>query len=380
MRKSEIYLWGFPKSDLLNWPSDLNPIPVVELPQAGPVVVHAKAVRAFQDRLASLSAGRLPDAVLYLPDGVQPPQDAWAYFDAVVRAGDWDSLRALAACPRQYRMAEMAEELPAAFLAGMDRPIGAYRPTELPLPEQVRIHLRECATCRQAFDQAVEDRQRWRRLLLCPTAEQLAAFVRGATEPWVTEHVRACRFCQAGLRALQRELATVWMPLPLDRLGQQAIAALKAAFEPSWQRAVEVLATLMRGCEKAGLQPALASVDTSATKTAVRVRREAAGQRRWDLAEMVEQLSSKGGLRLTRPPRYLTVNWDAQNETVCFADLHDQTSRPLQAFRLEVCRGEDVLWRGESQAGRLLIPLAALSQALEAGADQVVIRALAEPE
>ena len=38
-------------------------------------------------------------------------------------------------------------------------------------------------------------------------------------------------------------------------------------------------------------------------------------------------------------------------------------------------KGEEALWQGESEAGSLSIPLADLTEALEAGADQLVILA-----
>jgi hypothetical protein len=61
---------------------------------------------------ASQASGRLPEAVLYVPKGKEPPPEAAVYFDAVVREGEEARLAELLSCPLRLSMEEWVEELP----------------------------------------------------------------------------------------------------------------------------------------------------------------------------------------------------------------------------------------------------------------------------
>jgi len=364
----KIYLWGFEDPELKAWPQDLQPVLSTDWPPDAPVVVHGRAIERFQtEALAHRSRdGRLPAAILYLPADSQPPAGAWAYFDATVQEGDWDALRRLLACPRLIEAEEAAEDLSAAFLAELARPISQLRPEELPLPAELRKHLATCSACRQAFDRAVEARVRWRRQLFCPAVEQLTAYVRGAADPRVTEHVSTCRFCQAEVSALQRQPASVWLELELRRLAEQARDRVVEATRFFGQTGAEALARLVNALQGAGLTPAGAHV-----------RRLAVGSQHhsWSLDGLLAQLRSEGGLCLARTPRELKLSWDEAAQALCLSSLREEKQQTIEDFRIEVRKGEVVLWQGESEAGSLSIPLADLTEALEAGADQLVILA-----
>lgn len=371
MNVKKVYLWGFEDQELRAWPPDLQPVRSPRWPQDGPVVVHSRAVEAFQaEALAHpLPDGRLPEAVLYLPTGSQPPAEAWAFFDATMQEKDWDALRRLLLCPRLYEMEEMAEELPASFLADLVRPVRQLRAEKLPLPTEAREHLASCGVCRQAFDRAVEARLRLRRQLLCPSAEQLMAYLRGEPDFQVAEHLRMCRLCQAEVSVLQRTLAPAWLKLTLTRLSEEIWTRLAEVTHSYGQKGTEALAVLMNGLRRAGMVPAGARIG----------RVIAGGQQQWALDTLLELLRSEGGLQLARTPRELRLFWDAEAQAICLDSLSAGGSRAVEAFRVEICKGEVVLWQGDSQEGRLAIPVADLTRALEEGAEQLVIRAYQEP-
>jgi len=152
----KIYAVGFRKRPEA-WPSewDFRPLPRARPPE-GPIVVHLSALKRFirfaQRMAASQASGRLPEAVLYVPKGKEPPPEAAVYFDAVVREGEEARLAELLSCPLRLSMDEWVEELPleAVFTQGPE-PWKYGR-----LPEAVRQHLEACKSCREAFREALE--------------------------------------------------------------------------------------------------------------------------------------------------------------------------------------------------------------------------------
>jgi len=81
---------------------------------------------------------------------------------------------------------------------------------------------------------------------------------------------------------------------------------------------------------------------------------------------------------LLRPYRDLTIGWDQQRQALWLDRLHGAGRRGVDQFRVEMCRGEEVLWEADSHQGRVWMPLSELEQALQSGADQMVIRAWEE--
>ncbi len=378
MNVKKVFLWGFDEYDLRTWPADLVPASTPGWPPEGPVVVHSRALEAFQAEVLAhpLPDGRLPQAILYLPASGQPPAEAWGYFDAAVHEGEWDTLRGLLACPRLFEMEEAVEDMPTSFLAELARPVRQLRPEELPLPQEMREHLAICGACRHVFDRAAETRLRWRRQLLCPSLERLAAYVRGTADPQVTEHLRTCRSCQAEASVLRWELAPAWelppawLELPLSRLLEGTRAELARVAQFFGRQGAEALAVLIRGLQGAGLVPAGAQVR--------RVTANAQGQPQ-PLVGLLEQLRSEGDLYLARAPRELRLSWDAEAQALRLDSLSEGGEHPIEAFRVQISKGEEVLWQGDSREGQLTIPLSDLTRVLEQGADKLVVLAYQEP-
>jgi len=356
-----VHTWGFDRAPEVIWPPDLQPIPLGPEPwPEGPVVVHAADAQAFAAAAAArpLPNGRLPEAILYRPPGIVVDAETDGYFDAEVLAEDWDALRRLLACPQQIVQAELAEELPLRFLQELDRPIAEVATAELPLAAAARAHLAECAVCRLAFDRAVEERLRQRRLLLCPDTGRLAAYARGAPDAQVQKHLLTCRACQAEVAVLSerpRPTAQPWLNIPL---------LPPPAMEPGQPTIFVILAALVQGAARGQLT-------VSGARLTRRGGREALSAS--EVAEALAQIGRQGQIKLVRPHRDLVVGWDAEEQAIWLGRLHGAGMRSVAAFRVEVRRGEQVLWQGESHEGRTTIPIAALEEALHAGADQVVI-------
>lgn len=246
----KIYAVGFRKRPEA-WPSewDFRPLPRTHPPE-GPIVVHLSALKRFirfaQRMAASQASGRLPEAVLYVPKGKEPPPEAAVYFDAVVREGEEARLAELLSCPLRLSMDEWVEELPLEAVFTPE-PWKYGR-----LPEAVRQHLGACKSCREAFREALEARRRFHRAF-CPDAWVLAAYARGESSEEVKAwepHLSRCPACRVEVRVLQRTEAPepVWKrvwekvaaylgipssPLPIGiGLGDLAGAVLRS--EPAW--------------------------------------------------------------------------------------------------------------------------------------------------
>lgn len=379
MNKQEVPVWGFEEEETRDWPPDLEPVPVPHPPGEGPVVVHGRAARRFREEAERhrRADGRLPEAVLYLPRGSEAPPEAWAYFDTTVAEGDWDALREILACPRRFEMVEMADELPASFLQELDRPVEDVPVADLPLPAQVREHLATCTACREAFHEAVWDRLWLRHQLLCPDVDRLAAYARGTPDPQVAEHLKVCRACQAQVAVLRRVLTPrrewVTIPLPavagevLDRVvatAREQATALAEQGEEIVRGVAEGLARLVDGAGQAGLVPA---------GTWTRARGVSGSLQQGEITSLLAHAARGNPVLLFGPRQDLTLGWDREREAVWLGHLHAAGREAVPTFRVELRRGEEVLWSGESEAERVAIPLVAFTRALEAGADRVVI-------
>lgn len=389
MKTHKIYVWGFEEDELLAWPNDLQPIPISEWPVAGPLLVHVRAAQAFLTKalLHPLPDGRLPDAMLYLPNHVPMPEGSWGYFDATVQEDAWQDLRILTECPEQFRMSDMAEELPISFFDGLVQPVDRLPAAEIPLPRDVRAHLAACDGCRESFDRAVEVRLRWRRQLRCPAVNQLADLVRGITDDQLEQHLAHCRFCQAEVAVLRLELlprqqsVIPWLSLTLS--DPKALPnGLSEVHTGLWQVGLEIaklLALLLNGAQHAGLQPDPVPVrQTRSIGGGARVRRVAARSHpvgSAELAQQIVQLQTEAGLVLTRPRRDLTLHWEAETAMICLCNLHGDDATAIDTFRVEIQKATTTLWAGDSTEARLCIPLSALVTALEQGADRLLIQA-----
>lgn len=372
MEKQTVYLWGFRDEDVQQWPeaftSDVELVFTTDVPLGAPVVVHGAAAERFQTVAMPQASpdGRLPDAILYLPHGMEAPSGAWTYFDATVHEGDWDTLRALLACPQQFQMAEMADELPVAFLKQLTQPVEALAPADLPLPEEVQHHLRACRTCWGALSTSLAARLRLRHQLLCPSVERLAAYIRGTADVQVERHLAEdCRICRAQAAVLRKELAPRWQTVPL----LPAATEILAGVAHDLQQLLRPLVVLINGCFAQQMHPAGAWT---------RARGASGVLEAVELPSLLQSVQQGKSIMLLRPHRDLTIGWDQQRQALWLDRLHGAGRRRVDQFRVEMCRGEEVLWEADSHQGRVWMPLPELEQALQSGADQMVIRAWEE--
>jgi hypothetical protein len=339
------------------WPADLAPVVTSKLPAAGSLVVHARALPAFQDEALAGSAGGapLPNAVLFLPAGATEPPDAWLFFDAVVREPDWDALRLALSCPRRPAMAELADELPAAFLSGLRQPIAELPLAHLPLPPAGRDHLATCAACRQAFDAAVDSRLRWRRRL-CPPPADLAAHAGGATDEAIARHLATCAACQAEVAALQPQPAPPVVRVPLVPLSQDVLETI-AGLSRQWAAA---LGMLVNGCLGAGLVPAGARTR----------HRSPAGQRDTStLSHLLAEMAHGQPLLLVSADQELFFAWDAAGQSLHVEMVSPGDGAAVETLQATLRLGDRVLWAAPGITGAGVdIPLSALQAALENGA------------
>jgi hypothetical protein len=346
MEKQQVYVWGFDAEAMAGplWPQDLEPVPVTTWPHDAPVVVHAQAAAAFQ--AAALQHpwpdGRLPEAILYLPRGEGIPATAWGFFDTTVQAGDWPTLRRLLEDPQQFRMAEMADELPAAFLEGLEGPVDELPADAFPLPAAVRQHLAQHRLARAAFNRALADRLRLRR--------QLEGLIR-------TPHPAAMPGPIAA-----REPAPVWLAVPLRSMWAVA-TGLTRTMDTMWQ----VLTPVLVGCLQQNLHP----VGAEATRSGGRARARST----LDVRALLERLQQGQEVQLLRPHRELTIAPDRTGQAVLIRELYGTGEVGIEAFQVQIRQETRVLWEAHSAQGTVRIPLAVLEQALQNGADEFVILA-----
>lgn len=228
----DVLVYGFEKEELNTWPADLH---AVSLPQLDhlpgtPLVVHARAFEAFREEALKLGArfGRMPGAILYLPPGMEIPQEAWSYVDAVAEAEDWETLRELLRCPRRFESAEWTEEIPGDRLFVLPDPPSVEEIRTLPLPAEVLEHLISCGTCQEAFTEALRVRRRMARML-CPSPARLRTYLEGMGERWIGRHLERCAICRSEAEALFFALS-----LPVDALRQIAGDPERPLFLREW--------------------------------------------------------------------------------------------------------------------------------------------------
>ena len=379
MTAGKVHLWGFRNDEVRLFPTDVDLAFKESWTGTGLLMVHVRAIDTFLSEVHKFRSpdGRLPDAILYLPKGMDPPKGAWAYFDAIVREGDWQAIRDLARCPRQFLMAEMVEDLPATLFFNADQPITSIPLRELPLPQTVLDHLEVCDTCREQFNHVLEKRIRWRRQLFCPDVATLATYAQGMATPHVQKHLESCPMCRAELAILQGEMARVWV-LPLQSLAVDVMQVLAKTADSSFQAGVKAIGTIVDALLRAGLQPVPALIASADSDRGSRVRRVSVGPRRLRVAAVLERLWAEKSLRMSHNQWDLSLTWDPEAQTLSIEHQSNESFDSEGNLRIEVRRGDEELWSGIGHGGRLRVPVAALSEAFEAGADQLLLRMVDE--
>ncbi|MEL6615769.1 MAG: hypothetical protein AAFQ43_08530, partial [Bacteroidota bacterium] len=95
-----VQLW--PGTDPSGWTERYDVEVADELPYRGPLVVGLDVYPSFQ--AAAAESSRLPETLLVLPEGAEPPPSAVDLIDATATERDWDSIEvALHALARPSR-------------------------------------------------------------------------------------------------------------------------------------------------------------------------------------------------------------------------------------------------------------------------------------
>jgi hypothetical protein len=196
---STIAVFGFPAALPPDWPPDLKPVPQWVLPAAGPLLVHSAAAQRFMVLSAALAARNIVQtAILYLARGSEAAAEDWRYFDETVDEGDWAALAALVACPRRFDAELWAQDVSVDALIGEAGRGGAPAMSRAGLRRagvhsDAAAHLLGCATCRDSFRLALDERLAVYYWLTCPPPERLCA---SGSDEWVEAHLKHCEACR----------------------------------------------------------------------------------------------------------------------------------------------------------------------------------------
>ena len=125
----------------------------------------SRAIRKFQ-KMARKN-GRLPEAVLYIPKGMEVPPEAYTYFDAVVREGEERLLKEFLKCPYRLTIDEWVEELPRVVDVRKKKP---WKNGKIPL--YIQKHIDGCKLCRKAFRRALRKKQELDMLLFLTNVDK----------------------------------------------------------------------------------------------------------------------------------------------------------------------------------------------------------------
>jgi hypothetical protein len=175
----QIYLWGFTKTAMPDWPPDLEPVLTTAWPAEAwtsdipAVVVDSGAAERFQAAVAALlpPRERLPSAILYLRHAAVVAAEVSSSFVATVDEADWETLRALLADPARFELAALAHTIPMAWLEACARPLAELQPKDLPLQPAVRHTLERNRAGWSAFLDTLAERRWLRQQLTRPQEE-----------------------------------------------------------------------------------------------------------------------------------------------------------------------------------------------------------------
>lgn len=212
----EVRVFGFEDAELQRWPEDYGlrpynvpPKDMLCLPEDEPLVVHAR--RGAEATWILETVGKGNDVILYVPQGQDVPQGA--YYEAKITDAELPALRGLLAHPEQFRVRELAEDVPLRLLA---RPVETIDLGELGLPEQASGHLSDCCICQRALREALQDRVRLYQKMFCPSPGVLIVYVLEGSDATglLRTHIDGCHLCGPQVRALRESFIS-----PRQRIG-----------------------------------------------------------------------------------------------------------------------------------------------------------------
>lgn len=201
----DVSVFGFEEAELARWPEDyglrpsnLTPEEMLNLPDDEPLVVHARQGVEATNALETADKGN--DVILYLPEGQDVPQGV--YYEARIADAGLPALSGMLAHPEQFRMRELAEDVPLRLLA---RAIETIDLGELGLPEQASKHLSDCRICQRALREALQDKVLFYQKMFCPNPGMLivCALEGGDGAGSLRAHIDSCPLCGPQLQALR---------------------------------------------------------------------------------------------------------------------------------------------------------------------------------
>ncbi|HEX9987209.1 MAG TPA: hypothetical protein VGE45_01880 [Chloroflexia bacterium] len=201
----DVQVFGFEDAELARWPEDYGLRPnnltleeMLHLPDDEPLIIHVRlgveATRTLE------TAGSENDVILYVPQGQDVPRGA--YYEARITDAGLPALRGMLAHPEQFRMRELAEDVPLGLLA---RAIETIDLGELGLPEQASRHLSGCRICQRALREALQDKVLLYQKMFCPSPGMLIVYsLEGSDgEGSLRTHIDSCPLCGPQLSALR---------------------------------------------------------------------------------------------------------------------------------------------------------------------------------
>ena len=184
MKRTQVYVWGFPENELANWPDDLLPVPVdlKTWPQDAPVLIHSNSWHIFQQHASSNRSVASAAAVLYLSGITSESEEAWAFFDDIIHDGNWDKINFIAKYPRLFEVQQWASALRADQLDDViNLPEKKWDTNDWPIPEAVKALLDD-SVYRDVFIQAANWHDNIRSHFTPYSEAQLIEYIKGRTD------------------------------------------------------------------------------------------------------------------------------------------------------------------------------------------------------
>lgn len=365
MKPLDVYVWQFGEEKLVELPDFFRVVPVslADLPVDAPLLVPVTQWQSFADAIAAETVNPLPDAILYLQRDIEDSDEAASYFDAVIREGDWETLRRYAQHPQQFRLAEQASQLSKRLLDRLPHPLTRDDVRRLPLPEDVRRLLRNDDVYLETFNEAVAGEREIRWALNEPTIQDLADYIRGhlslATEPYILAFLKRSVAGRAKFNVLRRQLVED--------------ALLEAPFVPESAAEEDQLPA-----DNGDVRRPLFLVALSLWLARVRPRN--LGKFRGEVptdqsppepaaSTLLAAVLEGEIVTLVYGTHEFALSFDADNNLLIIEKLQLVGGEAKNVFFVELRSDDEIVWEGQSIGGRIAIPLGVLQRILPGAKD-----------
>ena len=363
METFKLYIWGFETEDQAELPDDLELIDVGDTwPTDAPVVIHARAWKAFQNLADAEDFYARLNTVLYLPAGMKEPEEAWAYFDDILVADEkqWAKLRDIAEFPKQYLVQRWSSAVPPAMLHPLnhrdEQEVVEYQ--ALPVPEEISTLL-EDSVYQSYFDEAARKQIQVEAEILGFSEAQLREYVQNKLDPPTRQAVEAFLESSPSARALvaglHMEYASTTGTVPLDDFERnEDLDPRKLLLTLIRVLLIRKAHLLLQGQE---YYRGSTGTDTMATM----------------LEELLEEIMHGNEVICDVEGIEFKFMFDQKEDVLSVHHLYGQGKRPKAVFWIELRRGEEVVWEAKSIAGAVKIPLPTLQVAIREGADALAL-------